>query len=79
VRFSAPEGDLSAAAAGLARVPADSVGRVAVRSPGWAKWWLVSSRTLTSPSQGKHLEVYRAGPEAYLVLDRRTRTAYYWD
>lgn len=78
IRFTAPDADLTGATAGLSRVPADSLDTVPVRSPGWAKWWLVSDRTLSSSSQGKHLEVYRAGP-GFLVLDRRTATAYYWD
>lgn len=76
LRFTFDPRDVPAMTAGMRLVPQAELERVQVRNPGWSKWWLVSSRTLTG-GQGKRIQVYEA-PDAYLVVDQRTTTAYYW-
>ncbi len=81
VRFSYQPTEAPAITAGMQRVSTEAeLERVPVPSPGWSKWWLVTSRTLTG-GQGEYLEVYHipAGPDrGYLALDPRTLHGYYW-
>lgn len=76
LRFTFAERDVPAMTTGLRRLTVEQAGEVEVPNPGWSDWWLLSSRTL-SGGQGKQLQVWEAG-DAYLVLDPRTRTAYWW-
>lgn len=80
-RFSYPPAEVPAITAGMQRLSTEQeLERVPVPSPGWSKWWLITSRTLTG-GQGEYLEVYRipSGPDrGYLVLDPRTRHGYFW-
>lgn len=81
VRFSFQPAEVPAITRGMQRLRTEQeLERVPVPSPGWSKWWLITSRTLTG-GQGKYLEVYRipSGPDrGYLALDPRTGHGYYW-
>jgi hypothetical protein len=80
VRFTYPEGGLQPATAGMRRLPLAEVERMQVPTPGWSRWWPITSRTL-SGSQGERLEVWEIAAGAdrgYLTLDPRTRQAFFW-
>lgn len=80
VRFTYADADLPAITRGMRPVPREEVERVMVPTPGWSRWWPITSRTLTG-GQGEHLQVYEiaAGPDrGYLAVDPRTRHAYFW-
>jgi hypothetical protein len=81
VRFALDSAAATAATAGMRRLPVEEVERLTLPTPGWSKWWPITSKTL-SGSQGKILHVYAvASPPAdrgYVAVDPRTWTAYYW-
>lgn len=81
VRFDFRKADVPALTRGMTRIRSEAeLERVQVPSPGWSKWWLISSRTLTG-GQAEYLEIYEvpAGPDrGYVVLDPRTLHGYYW-
>jgi hypothetical protein len=81
VRFDYPPAELPAFVRGMQRLQGDKeLERVPVPSPGWSKWWLITSRTLTG-GQAEYLQVYRipSGPDrGYLAVDPRTLHGYYW-
>jgi len=81
VRFDYQPAELPAIVQGMQRLRTEQeLERVPVPSPGWSKWWLITSRTLTG-GQGEYLEVYHvpSGPDrGYLAVDPRTRHGYYW-
>jgi hypothetical protein len=80
VRFDFDTAQLPALVQGMRPVPHEQMEKVNVPTPGWSKWWLVTSRTL-SGGQSEYLSLYEipAGADrGYLVVDRRTRHAYYW-
>jgi hypothetical protein len=81
VRFTyASENELSAFTTGMRRVPQGEVERLLVPTPGWTRWWPITSRTL-SGSQGERLLIWEiaSGPDrGYLAADPRTSTAFFW-
>lgn len=81
VRFDFQPAEVPAITQGMQRLTTEAeLERVTVPSPGWSKWWLISSRTLTG-GQAEYLEVYQipSGPDrGYLALDPRTRHGYFW-
>jgi hypothetical protein len=81
VRFDVQPAAAPAITQGMQRLRTEAeLERVPVPSPGWSKWWLITSRTLTG-GQAEYLEVYQipSGPDrGYLALDPRTRHGYYW-
>lgn len=81
VRFDYQPAEAPAITRGMQRLSTEAeLERVPVPSPGWSKWWLITSRTLTG-GQAQYLEVYHipSGPDrGYLALDPRTRHGYYW-
>lgn len=81
VRFDYQAAEAPVIVRGMQRLRTEQeLERVPVPSPGWSKWWLITSRTLTG-GQGEYLEVYRiaSGPDrGYLALDPRTLHGYYW-
>ncbi|HEX6038229.1 hypothetical protein [Longimicrobium sp.] len=81
VRFNFQPAEVPALTRGMRRVEGEeALKRVSVPSPGWSRWWLITSRTLTG-GQGEYLEVYHipSGPDrGYLALDPRTRHGYFW-
>jgi len=81
VRFDYQAAETPAITQGMQRQRTEAeLERVLVPSPGWSKWWLITSRTLTG-GQGEYLEVYSipSGPDrGYLALDPRTLHGYYW-
>ncbi len=81
LRFRYPQAARDRMTAGLARLDTTAVRKLEVPTPGWASWWPVSSRTLSS-SLGRVLAVYEApdaaGRPGYLALDHRTLSAFYW-
>lgn len=81
VRFDFQPAEVPAITRGMQRLRTEAeLERVPVPSPGWSKWWLITSRTLTG-GQAEYLEVYQVppGPDSgYLALDPRTRHGYYW-
>jgi len=78
-RFTYSAAEAPSLTRGMRRVPQDQVDNVMVPTPGWSRWWPITSRTL-SGSQGERLEVYEvAGADrGYLALDPRTQQAYFW-
>lgn len=80
VRFDFTPAELPGIVRGMRQVPHEQMEKVNVPTPGWSKWWLVTSRTL-SGGQSEYLSLYEipAGADrGYLVVDPRTRHAYYW-
>lgn len=80
VRFDYDPAELPAIVRGMRQVPHAEMERVDVPTPGWSRWWLITSRTL-SGGQSEYLSLYEipAGPDrGYLVVDPRTRHAYFW-
>jgi hypothetical protein len=81
VRFDFQKAEAPAITRGMKRITSEAeLERVEVPSPGWSKWWLISSRTLTG-GQAEYLEIYEvpSGPDrGYLALDPRTLHGYYW-
>jgi hypothetical protein len=81
VRFDYQPAELPGFVRGMQRLRTEQeLERVPVPSPGWSKWWLITSRTLTG-GQAEYLEVYHipSGPDrGYLAVDPRTRHGYYW-
>jgi hypothetical protein len=81
VRFDYQPAELPGIVQGMQRLRTEQeLERVPVPSPGWSKWWLITSRTLTG-GQAEYLEVYHipSGPDrGYLAVDPRTRHGYYW-
>lgn len=80
VRFDYTPAELGAVTAGMRRVPQAEVERLLVPTPGWSRWWPITSRTL-SGSQGERLQVWEiasGADEGYLAVDPRTDTAFYW-
>ena len=81
VRFDFQPAEVPAITRGMQRLSTEAeLERVPVPTPGWSKWWLITSRTLTG-GQSEYLQVYRipSGPDrGYLALDPRTRHGYFW-
>lgn len=80
VRFDYKPAELPGIVRGMRRIPPAELERVTVPTPGWSKWWLITSRTL-SGGQAEYLEVYEipAGADrGYLAVDPRTEHAYFW-
>lgn len=81
VRFNYTPAEAPAITRGMQRLSTEAeLERVAVPTPGWSKWWLITERTLTG-GQAPYLEVYQiphGADRGYLVLDPRTRHGYYW-
>ena len=81
VRFDFQKAETPAITRGMKRISSEAeLERVPVPSPGWSKWWLISSRTLTG-GQAEYLQIYQipSGPDrGYLALDPRTLHGYYW-
>jgi hypothetical protein len=81
VRFTyADSAALKAFTAGMRQLPQAEVERVLVPTPGWSRWWPITSRTL-SGSQGERLLVWEiaTGPDrGYLAADPRTHHAFFW-
>ena len=80
VRFDYAPAELPAIVSGMRQVPRAQMEHVNVPAPGWSKWWLITSRTL-SGGQGEYLSLYEipSGPDrGYLAVDPRTRHAYFW-
>jgi hypothetical protein len=76
VRFRFGSQDSAALVAGLTPLTPEQVKRLDIPSPGWATWWLLDQGVTTS-SQGKRVVFYRA-EDGWLMVDPRTRTAYFW-
>jgi hypothetical protein len=80
VRFTYPPAELGAFTTGMRALPQEEVERVMVPTPGWSRWWPITSRTL-SGSQGERLRVWEiaSGPDrGYLAADPRTNHAFFW-
>lgn len=80
VRFTYVPAELDAITAGMRRVPQEEVERLTVPTPGWSRWWPITSRTL-SGSQGERLQIWEiaSGPDkGYLAADPRTNQAFFW-
>ncbi|HEX8390737.1 MAG TPA: hypothetical protein VF665_00150 [Longimicrobium sp.] len=78
VRFTYTE--LGTLTDGMRPVSEERQKSLTVPSPGWSKWWPLSSRTF-SGGQGKYLKVWEitSGPDqGFLAVDPRTRHAYFW-
>ena len=80
VRFDYEPEALPSIVRGMRQIPHAQMENVNVPTPGWSKWWLITSRTL-SGGQSEYLSLYEipAGADrGYLVVDPRTRHAYFW-
>ncbi|MBB4638888.1 hypothetical protein [Longimicrobium terrae] len=81
VRFTYTDDALSTLTDGMRPVSAERQKSLTVPSPGWSKWWPLSSRTF-SGGQGEYLKVWEitTGPDrGFLAIDPRTKHAYFWN
>jgi hypothetical protein len=71
--------ELSRMTTGLRRLTEDEVRRLTVPQPSFTAWWTMNPGTLQG-SQRRHLRVYEVtgGDAGWLVVDPRSRLAYYW-
>ena len=81
VRFQLDSAGAAGMESALVRLDTAAARRVPVPVAGWSPWWQLAPQTLQG-GQGRQVHVYRVDSPArdrgYVVLDPRTRTAFYW-